>query len=525
MSVKVDLSSKESLQLEKLSEGIQELNRLQISAGLPPAVFVSKDGELCSVTDDGNLVDLTEASLATLARTVVDPGRYKSDKDDPTVLVWNEEPKIPRDLIRSYIETHRWVGVPRIKAVSRAPIVRPDFSIRWEPGWDEYTSCWVTEGLKRDVSLLERPRTVEDPRGPVDIRDAFKVFPFIDERLVADALAAALTPLLSTAITAPLPSFIVSARKVGSGKTELAKTCSILGNGGKTITTWRGSTELEKMIQTYVKEDKRVIIFDNIKNDIDSTIMESVITSRRISYRKLYTQLSADLQSNTSWFMTANGAIVSEDMVRRSIVIMLDKDAPGAPPWIESFPRTIELCEAGFVTIMCDMIEKWRDAGCPVGSVVFSNFEEWSGIVSGILDVAGIEGMWEAREEVVGQAIQSDDEDEMPVVEAIAWMMGSDEWSATDLWERANDLSGVLDPKTMYVKEWLANTAKNSKGKNQGIPVGRALHKLIGKTYPGSNVTLNDRMVHKRKMYSVKTTDGAELVTMPVSVGGPGAMF
>lgn len=517
MSVQVDLNSKESLQLEKLSEGVQELNRLRISAGLPPSIFVSKDGQLCSVTDMGDLVDLTEASLATLLRTVVDPGRYKKDKDDPSSLVWNEEPKIPRDLVRSYIETHQWIGVPRIKAVARAPIVRPDFTIRWEPGWDEMTSCWVTEGLTRDTTLMDRP-------GGMNIKDAFKVFPFIDERLVADALAAAFTPLLATAISAPLPSMIVSARKVASGKTELAKTCSLLGNGGKTITTWRGATELEKMIQTYVKEDKRAIIFDNIKNDIDSTIMESVITSRRISYRKFYTQLSSDLVSNTTWFMTANGAIVSEDMIRRSIVIMLDRDAPGAPKWDDTFTRSIEVMEAPLVTVMCDMIEKWRDAGCPGGSVVFSNFEEWSVIVSGILEHAGIKGMWEARLDVIGEAIQSDDEDEMPVVEAIAYIMGEDEWAATDLWERVNDLSGVLDPKIMFVKEWLTQTAKNS-GKNKGIAVGRALHKLVGKTYDGCNVQLDNRKVHNRKIYACKSLDGSPLKTQPISEGGPGATF
>jgi hypothetical protein len=524
VTIKVDLNSKENVQLDQLSEGIQELNRMSMDAGLPPQVFVSKDGQLCSITDTGDLVDLTEASLATLIRVIVEPGRFKADKDDPSTPVWKEEPKIPRDLIRSYIETHRWVGIPRIKAVSRAPIVRPDFSIRWEPGWDELTSCWVTEGLKRDVSLLERQPTADDARGPMDIRDAFKVFPFIDDRLVADALAAAFTPLLTTAITAPVPSMIVSARKVASGKTELAKTCSILGNGGKTITTWRGSTELEKMIQTYVKEDKRAIIFDNIKNDIDSTIMESVITSRRISYRRLYTQLSADLQSNTTWFMTANGAIVSEDMIRRSIVIMLDRDAPGAPTWDDTFTRSIELMESALVTIMCDMIEKWRDAGCPGGSVVFSNFEEWSVVVSGILEHAGITGMWEARDEVIGEAIQSDDEDEAPVVEAIAYIMGEDEWAATELWEKVNDLSGVLDPKIMFVKEWLTQTAKNS-GKNKGIAVGRALHKLIGKTYDGCNVQLDSHKVHNRKIYSCKSLDGAPLNTQPVSQGGPGAKF
>lgn len=521
MTIQIDIQSAEHVQLAKLTEGVQELNRLWIDSTGSPAIFVSKSDVLCSAADDGTLVDHTVDSLAALLRVVCIPGKYRTDKEaeEAGTKVFIEEPKLPRDLMKAYVDTHHWIGVPRVKQVTRAPIVRPDFTIRWDAGWDELTQCWVVTGLKKDTSLLDRP-------GGIDMREVFKVFPFVDKRLVADAIAAALTPLLSTAMSSPLPSLIVSARKVGSGKTELAKTCSILGNGGKTFTTWRGNNELEKMIQTYVAEDKRVVIFDNIKNDIDSTIMESVITSRKISYRKIYTQRSTDITSNTSWFMTANGAIVSEDMVRRSIVIMLDKDATGSASWDETFPVFIELCEEALVTAMCAMIENWRDAGCVPGTVMFSNFPEWSRTVSGILDAAGIEGMWEARELVVREAIQTDDEDEIPVVEAIAWIMGDEEWHATELWERANDFTGVLDPKTLYVKEWLNAAVKNgAQTKRPAIPTGRALHKIVGKQFEGSDVVLEMRMLDGRKVYQCRSITGAPLKIKPMAEGGPSMVF
>lgn len=517
MTIKVDLRSAENIQLERLTEGILELNKLRTDMGQDPLVYVSKDGSLCTIDGDGVLVDLTVDSLATLIRSVCEPGRYKSQGsgEEP---VWVEDPKMPRDLIRSYMDTRRWVGIPKIKVVARAPVVRPDFSVRWNPGWDEMTGCWVTRGLEKDTSLLDRP-------GGLDLIDVFKVFPFLDKRLVADAIAAAFTPLLVTAMSSPLPSLIVSARKPGSGKTELAKTCSILGNGGKTFTTWRGNTELEKMIQTYVAEDKRVVIFDNIKNDIDSTIMESVITTRKISYRKMYQQRSADILSNTAWYMTANGAIVSEDMVRRSIVIMLDKDARAEAEWDENFPVFVEMCEAALVTAMCQMIEDWRDAGCKPGSVLFSNFTEWSRTVSGILEHAGITGMWEARKLVERDAIQTDDEDDMPVVEAIAWLMGEDEWSPTQLWERAHDIMGSMDVKTMFVREWLDANNKSGATRKPAIPTGRALHKIVGKRFEGSNVMLDMRTLDGRKRYRCVSLDGSPLEVMPASEGGPGATF
>lgn len=515
MPVEINLQLAENMQLQLLSEGIQELNRDSIAAKFGPKVLVSKAGELCRAADDGMLITLTQDSMATLIRSHCIPGRLKKpknsevDEEEEAEAVFVEEPMIPRNLIRAYMESGHWTSIPRVKAVARAPVVRPDFSICWEEGWDETTGCWVTKGLEKDTTLVD---------AKFDIRRIFSSFPFVDRRLVADALAAALTPLLATAIESPLPSLIVSARKPGSGKTELAKFCSILGNGGKKFTTWKGAGELEKMIGTYVSEDSRVVIFDNIKNDIDSTAMESVITGRSVSYRKMYSHQSISLVSNTSWFMTANGAIVSPDMVRRSIVIMLDKEnTPGLIEWKGTIPRTVEKMEAQLVTLMCHMIEEWRDAGCIDGSYSFSNFEEWSAIVSGILEHAGIGGIGEARNDVVAESIQTDDEDEIPIVEAIAWVMGADEWTAADLWETVNDVMAVLDPKTALVKRWLDSVApKKGAGRMPTVPTGRALHHLVGKRYAGSSVLVDVRVGGgNKKFYKCVTVDGTALSVKP----------
>lgn len=505
MTIRINLQAPEHLQLTLLSDGVQELNRVMVGAGGSPAVLVSKEGSLCAPDGEGNLVDITVDAMAALLRSVCVPGKPRRNEDDPEEALFVEEPCLPRSLVKAYMETQHWPGLPRVKQVARAPIVRPDFTIRWEPGWDEKTACWVLRGLAADRRLVDRK---------YDIREIFDQFPFVDPRLVADSLAAALTPLLSTAIDGALPGFIVTARKPGSGKTELAKFCSIIGNGGKMFTTWKGSNELEKTIGTYVAEDRRVVIFDNIKNDIDSTAMESVITARTVSFRKMYSHRSVSLRSSTAWFMTANGAIVSSDMVRRSIVVMLDKDAHNRD-WDGTWPWKVEKAEAALITLMCEMIEDWRKAGCVRGSVNFSNFEEWSGIVSGILECAGIAGMWEAREEVVGDAIQTDDEDDMPILEAIAAVMGGEEWTSGQLWETVNDPMSDLygGASAALVREWLKSVGRVSRaGSKPSIPTGRALHNLDGKTFQGCNIILDSRIGGgRRKFYRCKSLDGTAI--------------
>lgn len=510
MPVKINVTAPENLQVNLLGDAVLELNDMLERVGTAPAVLISKDGILCTHTDEGELVDLTVDSFAALIRVMAVPGKEVGEEGK-----WVELAAVPRALVRAYMDKQDFKGIPRIKQVARAPIVRPDFTIRWEPGWDSATRCWVKKGLTKDTGYLDAKIARADGSEEwFDIRDVFRSFPFLDQKLCADALAAAFTPLLSSAINGPLPGLIVSARKPGSGKTELTKFCSILGNGGKTFTTWRGATELEKTIGTYVAEDNRVVIFDNIKNDIDNKDMESVITSRSVSFRKMYSHRSVSLRSNTSWFMTANGAIVSEDMVRRCIVIMLDKEnCKGLSEWSDSIPEWVEANEAKMVTYMCDMIEKWRDAGCVPGKVFFSNFSEWSRVVSGILETAGIGGMWEARDEVVAAAIQTEDEDEIPVVEAIAAVMGGADWKAGELWEKVNDYTdmGFADGKVMLVREWLKSVGKVKAGTKPGIQTGRALHYLVGKSFPGCDVVLTCVTKGKQKIYTVKGADGSEL--------------
>lgn len=504
MPFKINLASPEHMQLQLVSDGVQELNKSLVEAGGVPALLVAKTGELCSPSDDGGLVPVTPDSLAGILRPMCIPVRPQrgTDEEDGGPL-WVEEACLPRTLMKAYIATHFWLGVPRVRQVARAPIVRPDFTIRWEEGWDESTSCWVIEGLAKDESLVS---------SGFDVRNVFDQFPLVDRRLVADALAAALTPLISTAVTGPLPGLIVTARKQGSGKTEFAKFCSIMGNGGKNLTSWSGATELSKTISSYVAEDQRVVIFDNIKNDIDSTTLEQVITSRSTSYRMMREHKTINLRSNTTWFMTANGAVASPDMVRRCVVVMLDKDAYPRG-WTGDWVPWVEMSEAALVTLMCSMIENWEAARCVPGSVVHEGFEEWSQVVSGILETAGIGGMFEAREDLVSEAIVTEDEDEMPVVEAIAAIMGGDEWAAGELWEAVNDpLSAMTEPKVAYVRQWLQSVGKVSgSGARPGIPVGRALHPLTGKSYAGSDVVLQSRMTSNGRLYKCVSMTGAVL--------------
>ena len=486
MTTNIYLNRAEDLQLAWISEGAQVLNENRVEDGLQPAVLVSKDKKLCTPNTYGELVPVTPHSLATALRSECVPLRPGKQRDGEEP-VWIEDPKLPRDLISAYIDSERWDGIPRVRQIAAAPIIRPDFTVRWEPGWDEATQCWVIDGHKEDRTLADAGFTVER---------LFKLFPLVDNALVADCIAAALTPLLSTAITGALPAFLVTARKPGSGKSELAKMCSMLGNGGKQFTTWRKSEEMQKLIGSFAREDKRTVIFDNIKRNIDSADLESAITSRFLTFRTMATHSTEGTPCNTTWFFTANGASMSQDLLRRSIVVLLDRDTHNKG-WKEdnagsTLVQFVHDHEAALVTLMCDLITDWRKAGSPRSAKqVFSNFEEWSEIVGGILDVAGIEGFWEARDQVVQDAVETDESDEVAIIEAIAGIMGVGKFfSAAELWGEVNNFADHIGAPTerdaAFMANWFRSTTGGKKYESEsggGIGMGKALSPYKDKVY------------------------------------------
>lgn len=509
MVTRIYLNQAEDLQFAALSEGAQILNRELLDAGRHPAVLVSKDGRLCTPNVFGDLEPCSPHSLAVALRAECVPVRPGKENDgEPS---WREEPKIPRDLTSAYLDSKIWRGIPQVKQIASAPIIRPDWTVRWEAGWDEETGCWVTEGHKRDDRLVD---------SGFDIRRVFSLFPFVDERLVADCIAAALTPLLSTAIQHPhaLPAFLVTARKPASGKSELAKLCSIMGGGGKQFTTWRNSEEMQKLIASYAAEDKRTVIFDNIKRTISSSDLESAITSRSLSFRTMATHSSREVACNTSWFFTANGASMSQDLQRRSIIALLDRDSH-YKGWEEKnesgvtrgaeLLEFVSLYEDALVTLLCSMVENWRDAGSPLGTVLFSGFERWSRVVSGVLDVCGVEGFWQARDEIVPNAVQTDEDDEIAVVEAIADLMGLGEYfTAVDLWKKANDeygyLGDALDGSRKFLQDWLKTTTGGKKFDAEsggGVGLGKALSPYKDKVWPGAPYKMVSRRTRSSNGY------------------------
>lgn len=524
----IKVSDPEHAQMFQVQLAVKEMNDEQIEQGQDPVLLESRDGGLVKPRMSGDeLVELSAEALGTVLRTCVEPVQNKppraakakipvpkemkdktedeerdpdpggepgddkmSDKPKEIVIL----PSVPIRLVKAYLGTKDWPGVPRIIQTARAPIVRPDWSVRWEPGYDEETGCWVLPGVAPDHCMMG-----------LDLRTVFAQFAVADEVFIMDLLAAALTPYLTTAIDAPYPGLLVTARAAGSGKTYAAQTAGLLGNCGALpdVMTWKGTDAMANDVISAIKSDDRLVIFDNIKSDIDSPELESAITSRTVKSRMFHTQKTMKLRSNTSWFMTANGASASPDMVRRCITVLMDKKK-NPVGWDGKLVAWLLEYEAALVTKMVSLIEEWRDAGASPGGLVFPGFERWSLAVSGILENNGYEGLWKGREMVLDSAVATTIDDDAELLNRIARIMGSGAgWTAGDLYDRTQDMTSPLSlsPDFMYLREWMKSVTRGKK--EPGMAIGWALSKLVGNPLEGATHNLQK---HVRQYVCIEVT-------------------
>jgi len=131
---------------------------------------------------------------------------------------------------------------------------------------------------------------------------------------------------------------------------------------------------------------------------IDSANLATALTATHWEDRQLGTSDTLRLPVRTAWVATGNNPALSSEITRRTVRIRLDAKRdrpwlrtgfrhPDLPAWVGR-ERGALVC-AG-LTLGC----AWLSAGRPVpaGLTTLGSFEEWSRVLGGILEVAGVPG-------------------------------------------------------------------------------------------------------------------------------------
>jgi hypothetical protein len=103
-----------------------------------------------------------------------------------------------------------------------------------------------------------------------------------------------------------------------------------------------------KRVLSKESRDKRVVLIDNLKHQLNWGELEGLLTSSVISGRKLY-EGEGRRPNTVTWFLTVNGARLSRDLAQRCVVIHVRRPEHYTPDWQAETARYVEENRAAIV--------------------------------------------------------------------------------------------------------------------------------------------------------------------------------
>ena len=306
-----------------------------------------------------------------------------------------------RDTARDMLENPD-PTLPPLESVIRTPTFGKDAALITDPGYHRTDAlCMLPDDSLEipEVPTVPTPEQIAQARALL-VDELLVDFPFVKDSDRAHAVAAILLPFLQRIIGGLAPMHLIEAPTQGSGKGLLASLISIVSTGaapeGRTVP--ENEDEVRKMITAELITGRPIILLDNLseKRKLDSSALASVLTVPWWTDRLLGESTMLHLRNNALWLMTGNNPRLSDEMSRRCIRLRIDPRID--MPWLRGgfkHPLIAEWAQenrSALVHSALILVQAWVAAGKPLHAKRLGSFEKWSGVMGGVLEVAGIPG-------------------------------------------------------------------------------------------------------------------------------------
>jgi hypothetical protein len=380
------------------------LDALDLANRNNPSLFVLS-GQLVTVHFSEkkvpSIVPLSLSRLRNLMSQSADYVSIRSTADD--VIAIPVDP--PLDITRVILE-----GIdpceypfPALSGITELPILRQDGSIYATPGYDTVTEQMYIPG---DLLVPAIPETPSE----ADVKAAFSLlnfwiadFPFSDAASKATAIANAITVVIRSVINGQVPLTLLDAPKQGSGKTILAQAIGILATGRivPTNAPTNDEEEMRKKLLTWLQTSPAVVIIDNITHPLESSSLNSALTSPFIEDRELGSNTLIRVPNRAVWFASGNNIRVGDDTARRCVKCRLDakmerpqkRTGFRIPGGVHGFFNWTLEHRAELIAAVLVLARNWYAKDKPAPDITpVGSFEDWTITIGGILQTAGVSG-------------------------------------------------------------------------------------------------------------------------------------
>lgn len=340
--------------------------------------------------------------------------------------------------VPGYVLTHFLGGmsrmnVPELEKVNRVPVFSKEGHLITEPGYNPHLRMWYDPG---DTKFIPLPETVTDedvetaaaildePKRDFPFSDAFysvdpeplridgdvddEGFPLPNYKRGAGSRAnydaMVIQPFVRNLINGPTPQYHIDKSAVGTGAGFLVDVAWIIAEGGsraevKTIP--HDNHHIKAMITSSLREGKSILFLDNIQDQVDSPDLAAALTAGTWSDRIFGKHENVTIPIRCVWVMAGNRIGFNRDMMRRNVPIFMNAETPNpAADRPVTFYKYQNLHDyvvenrTKLVWAIHVLVKNWLQKGRPrpVKSPVLQSFNDYSHVLGGILEAAGIPG-------------------------------------------------------------------------------------------------------------------------------------
>jgi hypothetical protein len=429
--------------------------------------------------------ELRPATLKAHVETKLRPLYYKKDEDIEKAFA------VKKDLAEQMLCQEHW-PFPYLRGVVHSPVFAPTGELATEEGYNEAACVYLDLDGFKVPDVPERPMAEDLERAKSLIFDDLLVdFPFKDQASRANACALLLLPFVRPLISDATPLHVVDATEQGTGKGLLVNMLSFIATGRAPMmmTAAKDEAEWDKRILATLRSSPTVISIDNVDKPLTAAPLAAALTTTEYTSRIMGLSEMVTVQNISIWAATGNNVMMSKDMARRSVWIRMNPQMD--QPWLrQKFKHNplqtwvkenrAELAWAALV-----VIRHWIASGRPSGPLKIGSYEDWSRVLSGILNTAGIEGFMENRIEMY----ESADRD-------------SAEWRAfVELWHAEHGEQTVLASSLYTIatdNDLLARVMGDKNERSQRTKLSLALSKQVDRVFVGFRIAKGDADGHHK---------------------------
>jgi hypothetical protein len=303
-------------------------------------------------------------------------------------------------------------GLPVLMGIVATPVFGRNGKLLTSPGYHPDARLLYQPAPGFTVpEIPERPtaQQVEEARKLI-CEDLLGDFPFVGAPEMAHCVALLLLGFVRSMIDGPTPLHLIEKPTPGTGATLMVDSISTIltGSGVSVMTEGRDDEEWRKRVTAKLRQVPSILLIDNLRSKLDSSAVAAALTAPFWEDRILGASEMARLPIRCVWIATGNNPEFSNEMARRLVRIRLD--AHLERPWQRAEFRHPDLNtwvranRARLVAACLTLCQAWIAAGRPRGQKTSGSYENWAGVIGGILETAGIPGFLGNLEEMMAAA-------------------------------------------------------------------------------------------------------------------------